>query len=116
MLTFNSYKSPTRIPADVENFTLSKTRLNLNDVVYSDEQTLCVRIKEKMVRFATTFLDTFETDTVDEESCAYRCLRYMGQERSGQSDGRKAASVAKDVSSVCAVDTLSTGTEMRFGS
>jgi polynucleotide 5'-hydroxyl-kinase GRC3/NOL9 len=55
MLTFNSYESPTRIPADAENFTLSKTRLNLNDVVYSDEQTLCVRIKEKMVRFATTF-------------------------------------------------------------
>lgn len=35
---------------EVENFPLSKARLNENNIVYSDEHTLCVRIKEKMVR------------------------------------------------------------------
>lgn len=50
MLIFRSYESPSRIPAEVENFTLSKTPLNPSDVVYSDERTLCVRIKEKTVR------------------------------------------------------------------
>lgn len=34
----------------LQEFPLSKTRLNKNNVVYSDEHRLCVRIKEKMVR------------------------------------------------------------------
>lgn len=43
------YESPT-IPAEIQNFPLSKTRLNKNNIVYSDEHKLCVRIKEKMVQ------------------------------------------------------------------
>lgn len=31
-------------------FPLSKIRLNKNNIVYSDEDTLCVRIQEKLVR------------------------------------------------------------------
>ncbi|KAL4895556.1 polynucleotide 5'-hydroxyl-kinase grc3 [Aspergillus ambiguus] len=42
------YESPADTPALVEAFTLSKTRLNKSNIVYSDEHTLCVRIKEKM--------------------------------------------------------------------
>lgn len=34
---------------ETQNFPLSKARLNRNNIVYSDEHTLCVRIKEKMV-------------------------------------------------------------------
>lgn len=30
-------------------FPLSKIRLNKSNIVYSDEHTLCVRIREKMV-------------------------------------------------------------------
>jgi len=45
------YESPTtQIPAEIQNFPLSKTRLNKNNIVYSDEHKLCVRMKEKMVR------------------------------------------------------------------
>lgn len=31
-------------------FPLSKMRLNKSNIVYSDEHTLCIRIREKMVR------------------------------------------------------------------
>lgn len=48
-----SYESPTtQIPPEIQNFPLSKVRLNKNNIVYSDEHTLCVRIREKMVRRA----------------------------------------------------------------
>lgn len=48
-----SYESPTtQIPPEIQNFPLSKARLNKNNIVYSDEHTLCVRIREKMVRRA----------------------------------------------------------------
>ncbi|EAW11564.1 putative RNA processing protein Grc3 [Aspergillus clavatus NRRL 1] len=43
----DGYESPVDV-AHLQNFPLSKTRLNKNSVIYSDEQTLCVRIKEKM--------------------------------------------------------------------
>ncbi|PKY05964.1 hypothetical protein P168DRAFT_310100 [Aspergillus campestris IBT 28561] len=43
-----SYESPAELPVQVQEFPLSKTRLNKSNVVYSDEDTLCVRIKEKM--------------------------------------------------------------------
>ena len=47
---FRRYESPaTQIPAEIQNFPLSKARLNKNNIVYSDEHTLCVRIREKMV-------------------------------------------------------------------
>ncbi|PLB35662.1 putative RNA processing protein Grc3 [Aspergillus candidus] len=42
------YESPAEFPVQVQEFPLSKTRLNKSNVVYSDEETLCVRIKEKM--------------------------------------------------------------------
>ncbi|PYI07266.1 hypothetical protein BO78DRAFT_367178 [Aspergillus sclerotiicarbonarius CBS 121057] len=42
------YESPADTPVQVQDFPLSKTRLNKNNIVYSDEHRLCVRIKEKM--------------------------------------------------------------------
>lgn len=45
----DGYESPADIPAEVQNFPLSKARLNKNNVVYADEGALCVRVKEKMV-------------------------------------------------------------------
>ncbi|GFF49492.1 polynucleotide 5'-hydroxyl-kinase grc3 [Aspergillus udagawae] len=42
------YESPAGDVPEVENFPLSKTRLNKSNIVFSDEHTLCVRIKEKM--------------------------------------------------------------------
>ncbi|RHZ68303.1 putative RNA processing protein Grc3 [Aspergillus thermomutatus] len=42
------YESPADDVPQVQDFPLSKTRLNKSNIVYSDEHTLCVRIKEKM--------------------------------------------------------------------
>jgi polynucleotide 5'-hydroxyl-kinase GRC3/NOL9 len=42
--------APSRIPTATENFTLSRNRLRKSDILYSDEQMLCVRLKEKTVR------------------------------------------------------------------
>ncbi|KAL1967595.1 hypothetical protein VTN77DRAFT_3110 [Rasamsonia byssochlamydoides] len=44
----DGFESPSNLPAEIEDFALSKTRLNKSNVVYSDESVLCVRIKEKM--------------------------------------------------------------------
>ncbi|PYH40543.1 putative RNA processing protein Grc3 [Aspergillus saccharolyticus JOP 1030-1] len=44
----DEYESPADTPVQMQDFPLSKTRLNKNNVVYSDEHRLCVRIKEKM--------------------------------------------------------------------
>ncbi|RLL96503.1 Polynucleotide 5'-hydroxyl-kinase grc3 [Aspergillus turcosus] len=41
------YESPADDVPQVQNFSLSKTRLNKSNIVYSDEHTLCVRLKEK---------------------------------------------------------------------
>ncbi|KAH8692994.1 putative RNA processing protein Grc3 [Talaromyces proteolyticus] len=41
------FETPSRLPTGAENFTLSRHRLTEKDVVYSDEHSLCVRIKEK---------------------------------------------------------------------
>jgi hypothetical protein len=49
VLTIYSYESPADDVPEVQNFPLSKTRLNKSNIVYSDEHTLCVRIKEKTV-------------------------------------------------------------------
>lgn len=46
----DGYESPADIPAVLQNFPLSKVKLNKGNIVYSDESTLCVRIQEKMVR------------------------------------------------------------------
>ncbi|CAP81244.1 Polynucleotide 5'-hydroxyl-kinase grc3 [Penicillium rubens] len=43
----DGYESPTETPAELQNFPLSKARLNKSNIVYSDESTLCVRIKER---------------------------------------------------------------------
>ncbi|KAJ5608918.1 hypothetical protein N7528_009485 [Penicillium herquei] len=44
----DGYESPAETPAELQNFPLSKARLNKNNIVYADEDTLCIRIKEKM--------------------------------------------------------------------
>ncbi|KAJ6166489.1 hypothetical protein N7470_001936 [Penicillium chermesinum] len=44
----DGYESPAETPAELQNFPLSKTRLNKSNIVYSDETTLCIRIAEKM--------------------------------------------------------------------
>lgn len=43
----DSYESPTSTPAEIQNFPLSKVRLSKKNIVYSDENVLCLRIKEK---------------------------------------------------------------------
>lgn len=48
-LTLCRFETPSQLPVDIENFTLSRHRLSKKDVVYSDEDMLCVRIKEKTV-------------------------------------------------------------------
>jgi len=45
----DGYESPAETPAELQNFPLSKSRINKKDIVYADGNTLCVRIKEKMV-------------------------------------------------------------------
>lgn len=45
----DGYESPAETPAEIQNFPLSKARLNKNNIVYSDGNTLCVRIKERAV-------------------------------------------------------------------
>lgn len=45
----DGYESPAGTPAELQNFPLSKARLNKNNIVYSDGNTLCVRIKERTV-------------------------------------------------------------------
>ncbi|KAF4208735.1 hypothetical protein CNMCM8927_009332 [Aspergillus lentulus] len=42
------YESPVDDLPQIQDFPLSKTRLNKSNIVSSDEHTLCVRIKEKM--------------------------------------------------------------------
>ncbi|KAJ5751613.1 hypothetical protein N7520_008530 [Penicillium odoratum] len=42
----DGYESPTET-VEMQNFPLSKARLNKNSIVYADENTLCIRIKEK---------------------------------------------------------------------
>lgn len=46
----DGYESPAETPAELQNFPLSKARLNKSNIVYSDENTLCIRIKERAVR------------------------------------------------------------------
>ncbi|KAJ5748867.1 uncharacterized protein N7511_010563 [Penicillium nucicola] len=40
-------ETPAETPAELQNFPLSKARLNKSNIVYSDDNTLCVRIKER---------------------------------------------------------------------
>ncbi|RAL10339.1 putative RNA processing protein Grc3 [Aspergillus homomorphus CBS 101889] len=44
----DEFESPADTPVQLQEFPLSKTRLNKNNIMYSDEHRLCVRIKEKM--------------------------------------------------------------------
>ncbi|KAJ5094474.1 hypothetical protein N7456_010335 [Penicillium angulare] len=44
----DGYESPAETPAELQNFPLSKARLYKNNIVYADDNTLCIRIKEKM--------------------------------------------------------------------
>ncbi|KAJ5326820.1 Pre-mRNA cleavage complex II Clp1 [Penicillium brevicompactum] len=43
----DGYESPAETPVELQNFPLSKARLNKSNIVYSDENTLCIRIKER---------------------------------------------------------------------
>ncbi|KAF3386835.1 Polynucleotide 5'-hydroxyl-kinase grc3 [Penicillium rolfsii] len=43
----DGYESPAVTPAELQNFPLSKARLNKSNIVYADHETMCVRIKEK---------------------------------------------------------------------
>lgn len=45
----DGYESPADTPIELQNFPLSKVRLSKSNIVYGDEDTLCVRIKEKTV-------------------------------------------------------------------
>ena len=45
----DGYESPAETPAELQNFPLSKARLNKNNIVYSDESILCIRLKERTV-------------------------------------------------------------------
>lgn len=45
----DGYESPADTPAELRNFPLSKARLNKSNIIYADEDTMCVRIKEKTV-------------------------------------------------------------------
>lgn len=45
----DGYESPADTPAELQNFPLSKARLNKGNVIYADEDTMCVRIEEKTV-------------------------------------------------------------------
>lgn len=45
----DGYESPVETPTELQNFPLSKARLNKSNIVYSDENTLCIRIKERTV-------------------------------------------------------------------
>lgn len=45
----DGYESPAETPAQLQNFPLSKARLNKSNIVYSDENTICIRLKERTV-------------------------------------------------------------------
>lgn len=46
----DGYESPADTSTELQNFPLSKARLNKDTILYADEATLCVRVKERMVR------------------------------------------------------------------
>lgn len=46
----DGYESPADTPAELQNFPLSKVRLTKSNILYADDDTMCVRIKEKTVR------------------------------------------------------------------
>lgn len=50
----DGYESPTETPLEMQNFPLSKARLNKNSIVYADESVLSIRIKEKTVGFSAS--------------------------------------------------------------
>ncbi|KAJ5390534.1 Polynucleotide 5'-hydroxyl-kinase grc3 [Penicillium cataractarum] len=43
----DGYESPAETPAELQNFPLSKARLNKSNILYADDDAMCVRIKEK---------------------------------------------------------------------
>lgn len=45
----DDYESPADTPAELQNFPLSKARINKSNIVYADYSTLCVRIKDRTV-------------------------------------------------------------------
>lgn len=45
----DGYESPAEPAIELQNFPLSKIRLSKSNIVYSDDSTLCIRIKEKTV-------------------------------------------------------------------
>jgi polynucleotide 5'-hydroxyl-kinase GRC3/NOL9 len=45
----DGYESPADTSTELQNFPLSKARLNKSTILYADEDTLCVRLKERMV-------------------------------------------------------------------
>lgn len=57
-LTNHSDEFISNVPAIAEDFLLSKTLMDSRSVVYSNKNTICVRISEKMV--GLTFLSSFK--------------------------------------------------------
>lgn len=45
----DGYASVADTQAELQNFPLSKARLNKRNIIYADDDTMCVRIKEKTV-------------------------------------------------------------------
>ena len=57
----DGYESPANTPAELQNFPLSKARLNKSNIVYADKEALCVRVKEKMVcaQWASRYMNAY---------------------------------------------------------
>ena len=53
----DGYEIVANIPEELQNFNLSRTRLKENNIVYSEKDRLCVRIKEKMVWLRRLYMD-----------------------------------------------------------
>lgn len=86
----DGYESPADTAAALQNFPLSKIRLNKGNIVYSDESTLCVRIQEKMVRNTLSSFEQLMLTVLESRSAGP--LRSLGQTWCCQLDGCKTAS------------------------
>ena len=109
----DGYESPDA-PAEVENFPLSKGRLAKSNIVYSNKDVLCVRIREKMVRLTRLTKTIRNANRLNADSNSTRPLRLVGKKRSHQSNGSKAVLFAATIPSICALDALAARDEVRF--
>ena len=88
-------------------------RLKKSDIVYSDKHRICVRIRETMV---CRPIERPGPVLIVADSYVHWNLRYLGQERRDQPDGRQIGTFPKDLPGIRAIDTLSSRNKMRFGS